>query len=160
VSLDGKKLAIKIQYPGVAAGIDADIDNLISILSVGGLLPKGMFIQEFVSVNSFFSLSNLLFQVARRELKAECDYELEAQSMLRFREILKDDSGFYVPHVFVDLSSKCVLTMEYVDGKPVDACINEPQEVRDYISAKFIELCLKELFVWNFMQVCPNFDLN
>lgn len=74
--------------------------------------------------------------------------------MLRFREILKDDPGFYVPHVFNDLSSKCVLTMEYVDGKPVDACISEPQEVRDYISAKFIELCLKELFVWRFMQVC------
>lgn len=52
--MDGKKLAIKVQYPGVAAGIDADIDNLISILSVGGLLPNGMFIQEFVSVCSMF----------------------------------------------------------------------------------------------------------
>jgi aarF domain-containing kinase len=73
--------------------------------------------------------------------------------MLRFREILKDDTSFYVPHVFSNLSSKCVLTMEYVDGKPVDACINEPQEVRDYIAGKFIELCLKELFLWRFMQV-------
>lgn len=53
MSLDGIKLAVKIQYPGVASGIDADIDNLISILSVGGLLPEGMFIQAFVSVRSF-----------------------------------------------------------------------------------------------------------
>jgi predicted unusual protein kinase regulating ubiquinone biosynthesis (AarF/ABC1/UbiB family) len=43
--------------------------------------------------------------------------------------------------------------MEYIDGKPVDACVNEPQEVRDYISAKFIELCLREVFMWRFMQV-------
>jgi aarF domain-containing kinase len=51
VSLDGQKLAVKIQYPGVASGIDADIDNLISILNIGNLLPKGMFVQEFVSVS-------------------------------------------------------------------------------------------------------------
>lgn len=87
-------------------------------------------------------------------MKAECDYELEARSILRFREILRDDPNFYVPGVVPSLSSKCVLTMEYVDGKPVDMCINEPQEVRDYIAARFIELCLKELFVWRFMQVC------
>jgi aarF domain-containing kinase len=52
VSLDGKPLAIKVQYPGVANGIDADIDNLLSILKFGGLLPKGMFLQEFVSVST------------------------------------------------------------------------------------------------------------
>jgi aarF domain-containing kinase len=52
VALDGQRLAIKIQYPGVASGIDADIDNLISILNLGGLLPKGMFLQEFVAVSS------------------------------------------------------------------------------------------------------------
>jgi aarF domain-containing kinase len=78
--------------------------------------------------------------------------------MLRFAEIFKDDPSFYVPHVFSNLSSKCVLTMEYIDGKPVDACLNEPQEVRDYIAAKFMELCLKELFICRFMQTDPNWS--
>lgn len=50
--LDGRDVAVKIQYPGVADGIDADIDNLVSLLSVSGLLPKGMFIDEFVTVSA------------------------------------------------------------------------------------------------------------
>ena len=46
-----------------------------------------------------------------------------------------------------------MLTAEYIEGISVDKCVNEPQAVRDYIAGKFIELCLKEIFVWRFMQV-------
>ncbi|KAI6240892.1 DNA-directed RNA polymerase [Aphelenchoides fujianensis] len=144
-SLEGIELAVKVQYPGVASGIDADIDNLMGILNMSGLLPKGMFIPEFVTV-------------ARRELKAECDYELEAEAMSRFRDLLHEDDHYYVPGVFKHLSSKCVITTEFIYGKPLDKCVDEPQEVRDYIAAKFIELCLKELFEWNFMQTDPNWS--
>lgn len=73
--------------------------------------------------------------------------------MLKFRDLLANDNAFYVPGVFTSLSSKRVLTAEYIEGKSVDLCVSEPQEVRDYVAAKFIELCLKEIFVWRFMQV-------
>lgn len=52
-----------------------------------------------------------------------------------------------------DLSTTHVLTTEYMEGIPIDKCMNEPQEVRNYIASKFIELCLREIFVWRFMQV-------
>ena len=39
--LDGRPVAIKIQYPGVAKGISSDIDNLVSVLNVWNILPKG-----------------------------------------------------------------------------------------------------------------------
>ncbi|KAJ1354184.1 hypothetical protein KIN20_011029 [Parelaphostrongylus tenuis] len=117
VLLDGKKVAVKIQYPGVAEGIDSDIDNL----------------EKFV-------------EVARKELALECDYMREARAMRKFRELLADFKDFYVPgfdfHVVESLTTNRVLTAEYVVGKPVDKCINEPQVVRDYIAGKFIELCL------------------
>lgn len=48
---DGKRVAIKIQYPGVAEGIDSDIDNLVSILNLGGIFPKGMFLDTFTTVS-------------------------------------------------------------------------------------------------------------
>lgn len=38
-------------------------------------------------------------------------------------------------------------------GKVLDACIDEPQTIRDWIGAKYTELCLHEIFVWRFMQV-------
>ncbi|CAI2347385.1 unnamed protein product [Caenorhabditis sp. 36 PRJEB53466] len=142
---DGREVAVKIQYPGVAEGIDSDIDNLVSVLSVGGIFPKGMFLDAFVGV-------------ARRELKQECDYEREARAMKKFRELIADWKDVYVPEVIDELSSSRVLTTELVYGKPVDACVEEPQVVRDYIAGKFIELCLKEIFVWRFMQTDPNWS--
>ncbi|KHJ78865.1 ABC1 family protein [Oesophagostomum dentatum] len=47
---DGRKVAVKIQYPGVAEGIDSDIDNLVSVLSLGNIFPKGLFLDKFVEV--------------------------------------------------------------------------------------------------------------
>uniref|UniRef100_A0A1I7YSY9 ABC1 domain-containing protein n=1 Tax=Steinernema glaseri TaxID=37863 RepID=A0A1I7YSY9_9BILA len=44
-TLDRRKVTVKIQYPGVAEGIDSDIDNLVTILNVGHLFPKGMFLK-------------------------------------------------------------------------------------------------------------------
>jgi hypothetical protein len=54
MTLAGEKVAVKIQYPGVADGIDSDIDNLLSILNVARILPKGMFLENFASVGLFF----------------------------------------------------------------------------------------------------------
>ncbi|GMS87955.1 hypothetical protein PENTCL1PPCAC_10130, partial [Pristionchus entomophagus] len=141
--LDGREVAVKIQYPGVAEGIDSDIDNLVSIMSMGGLFPKGMYLDNFV-------------KVARRELKAECDYEREARAGRKFRELLKDSKDYYVPEIIDSLSSSRVLTAELISGRPVDQCVDEDQRVRDWISAKFIQLCLTEIFEWRFMQTDPN----
>jgi aarF domain-containing kinase len=58
----GGEVAVKIQYPGVADSIESDLDNLMTTLRVGNLLPKGLFLENFSTV-------------ARKELKLECDYE-------------------------------------------------------------------------------------
>uniref|UniRef100_A0A914VHS4 ABC1 atypical kinase-like domain-containing protein n=1 Tax=Plectus sambesii TaxID=2011161 RepID=A0A914VHS4_9BILA len=142
---DGREVAVKIQYPGVADGIDSDIDNLVSVLSFGGLFPKGMFLEQFV-------------KVTRAELKLECDYEREARAMQQFRQLILDDKHYYVPQVIPELTSKRVLTAELISGVPVDKCTDQPQAVRDYIATKFIELCLKEIFQWRFMQTDPNWS--
>lgn len=94
-----------------------------------------------------------MLQVARHELKDECNYEREAHAMAAFGDIFKDFFDFYVPKVYTDLSTKRIITTEFVEGVPIDRCVNEPQEVRDFISSKFIELCLREIFQFKFMQV-------
>lgn len=38
---DGRNAAMKIQYPGVAAGIESDINNLVGILNIWNVFPKG-----------------------------------------------------------------------------------------------------------------------
>ena len=54
VTLAGDQVAVKVQYPGVAEGIDSDVDNLLAILNVGRILPKGMFLENFASVSFCF----------------------------------------------------------------------------------------------------------
>ena len=61
--------------------------------------------------------------MAKEELSRECNYELEAESQKRFRALLYDAQGFYVPLVVDDISSKRVLTTELVSGKYNVICV-------------------------------------
>lgn len=83
---DGREVAVKIQYPGVAKGIESDIDNLVGIIKVWDMFPKGMFLDN-------------LIRVAKRELAWEVDYVREAECTRKFRELLKPYPEYYVPEV-------------------------------------------------------------
>ena len=100
------KVAVKIQYPGVAESINSDLDSLKSLLLLGDLIPKGLFLENVISV-------------AKRELSWEVDYEREAKCTAKFRELLQIDSIFVVPQVFNHLSTKKVITTEWMDGIPI-----------------------------------------
>lgn len=54
--------------------------------------------------------------MAKQELARECDYVLEASNQKRYKELLCDSDGYYVPKVIDQLSSKKVLTSEFVPG--------------------------------------------
>ncbi|XP_070578812.1 atypical kinase COQ8B, mitochondrial-like [Ptychodera flava] len=142
---DGREVAMKIQYPGVAQGIDCDINNLMGILNVWKVLPEGLYADNAVDV-------------ARRELMWEVDYERESRMSERFRDLLKDDPVFYVPAVINELSSKQILTTELIDGLPLDKTQDLDQETRNEICLNILRLCLTELFVWNIMQTDPNWS--
>lgn len=143
VTKDGLEVAMKIQYPGVANSIESDIENVRRLLNYTNLIPKGLFLDRAV-------------KVAKEELARECDYEIEAVSQKHFRDLLSDTPGFYVPRVIDELSSKKVLTTELISGVPIDKVALLDQETRDYVGRKMLELTLKELFVFRFMQTDPN----
>jgi hypothetical protein len=71
---DGRVLAIKVQYPGVARSIDSDVDNVATLLKVSGLLPSGL------------DLAPLLTE-AKRQLHEEADYLREAAQMSRYADL-------------------------------------------------------------------------
>ncbi len=54
--------------------------------------------------------------MAKLELARECDYVLEATNQKRYKELLSDSEGYYVPKVIDELSSKKVLMSEFVPG--------------------------------------------
>ncbi|KAL1509253.1 hypothetical protein ABEB36_004018 [Hypothenemus hampei] len=140
---DGKEIAIKIQYPGVAKGIESDIDNLGSIMKMWNIFPKGMFLEN-------------LMAVAKRELAWEVDYLREAECTKKFKTILKNYEHFYVPYVVDNLTTKQVFTTELLDGVPVEQCFEMGEEHRQFIGEKVMELCLLEILRFKYMQTDPN----
>ena len=58
---DGRAVAVKVQYPGVADSIESDVDNLLRLVSLANVLPKGLYVEAAAAV-------------AKRELALECDY--------------------------------------------------------------------------------------
>ncbi|XP_012834992.1 PREDICTED: aarF domain-containing protein kinase 4-like isoform X1 [Erythranthe guttata] len=145
VTKEGLEVAIKIQYPGVADSIESDIDNVKLLLTYTNLLPEKMYLDSAM-------------KVAKEELSRECDYELEAKNQKRFRSLLTNTKGFYVPFVVDNISSKRVLSTELVPGIPIDKVALLSQETRNYVGKKLLELTLMELFVFRFMQTDPNWS--
>ena len=141
---DGRDLAIKIQYPGVATSINSDIANIGVLIKMSGLLPKG------------FNLAAYL-EEGRKQLHEETNYVQEATNLSKFKGLLKDAPQFVVPAVHSDWSSPTILAMDYVDGVAIESLSSATQEVRDNVIINLIELALKELLDFRLMQTDPNF---
>jgi aarF domain-containing kinase len=141
---NGARVAVKVQYPGVAGSIDSDLNNLAILLTASRLLPKGLFLDK--------TIAN-----ARTELAWECDYIREAKCGRRFQELLADEQDtFVVPKVFPEASGQQVLTMEFLDGIGVTRVKSFTQEQRDWIGTQILRLCLREITEFKYMQTDPN----
>ena len=143
VTRDGQDLAIKVQYPGVRASIDSDVDNVATLMRLPGLLPRGM------------DLSPLLTE-AKRQLHAEADYLAEAEHLVRFGALLDGSDMFVLPGLQVELCTPQVLAMRYMESTPLDSLVDAPQPLRDRVASALIDLVLRELFVFGAMQTDPN----
>jgi predicted unusual protein kinase regulating ubiquinone biosynthesis (AarF/ABC1/UbiB family) len=141
---DGRVLAIKVQYPGVASSIDADIDNVATLLRMSGLLPRELDVA-------------LLLAEAKRQLHEEADYVRECAMLERYRALIGDDPAYVVPAAHPDLSTGRVLAMEFVAGERIEALEGRGQQERDNAADALVALVLRELFAWGYMQTDPNF---
>ncbi|MFN6936284.1 MAG: ABC1 kinase family protein, partial [Tsuneonella sp.] len=141
---DGRDLAIKVQYPGVRESIDADVDNVATLLRVSGLLPRGLDIAP-------------LLGATKQQLAEETDYEREGAQMVRFRTLLADTPEFVVPELVPALTTSRILAMSFVEGRAIETLESAPQALRDTIARSVIKLVLRELFEFGLMQTDPNF---
>ncbi|MFY8273300.1 ABC1 kinase family protein [Pseudoalteromonas sp. SSDWG2] len=140
----GQKLAIKVQYPGIAKGIASDVDNLAYLLRLSGLLPKNVDIGPLINE-------------AKTQLLNEADYNLEAQYLARYSDHLRGDENYCTPDVIAPLCSKELLAMTFVEGQDIDTLANASQELKNKALEQLITLFLRELFIFKLVQTDPNF---
>jgi len=143
---DGRKLALKIQYPGVARSIESDVDNVASLLRLTRILPIDIDISGIITE-------------AKRQLRQEADYLAEAAHLRRYRALVEDEPRLWVPRVHDDLTTKRVLAMDLARGLPIEelAARGTPPAARDAAGTLLQKLLFRELFEFRFMQTDPNF---
>ena len=115
---DGRDVAVKVQYPGVAAAVRADMQNLGLILRLAKRIAPGMDPQAIGR------------EISER-IHEELDYELEAQNQRTLARIFRNHPFIVVPAVVTSLSRERVLVSEYVEGTGFEDLKTYPQEDRD-----------------------------
>jgi predicted unusual protein kinase regulating ubiquinone biosynthesis (AarF/ABC1/UbiB family) len=117
---DGRAVAVKVQYPGVAAAVRADMQNLGLILRLAKRIAPGMDPQA-------------MGKEIRDRIEEELDYELEAQNQRTLARLFRGHPFVHVPDVVTSLSRERVMVSEFVQGRRFEELKTLPQEQRDRI---------------------------
>jgi predicted unusual protein kinase regulating ubiquinone biosynthesis (AarF/ABC1/UbiB family) len=141
---DGRRIAVKVQYPGIRESIDSDVDNVATLLRVFRLVPERMDVGP-------------LLTEAKLQLHREADYDSEAQAMQQFGDRLGDDPRFQVPGLITELGNRDVLAMTFLDGRPIETAVQYAATRRNAIAGAMTELALREVLEWGLVQTDPNF---
>jgi predicted unusual protein kinase regulating ubiquinone biosynthesis (AarF/ABC1/UbiB family) len=118
---DDREVAVKVQYPGVAAAVRADMQNLGLILRLAKRIAPGMDPQAIGAE-------------IRDRIEEELDYELEAQNQRTLARIFRGHPFILVPEVITSLSHERVMVSDYVHGVGFEAVKALPQAERDRIA--------------------------
>jgi predicted unusual protein kinase regulating ubiquinone biosynthesis (AarF/ABC1/UbiB family) len=117
---DGRDVAVKVQYPGVASAVRADMQNLGMILRLMKRIAPGLDPQA-------------LGDEIRARIDEELDYELEAANQRTLARIFRGHPFIVVPDVVTRLSRERVVVSEFVSGRGFEEIKQLPQEERNRI---------------------------
>jgi predicted unusual protein kinase regulating ubiquinone biosynthesis (AarF/ABC1/UbiB family) len=117
---DGRDVAVKVQYPGVAAAVRADMQNLGLILRLAKRIAPGMD-------------PKAIGEEIRSRIGEELDYELEAQNQRALARIYRGHPFIVIPDVVTSLSRERVMVSEFVEGTGFEALKGYPHDERDRI---------------------------
>jgi predicted unusual protein kinase regulating ubiquinone biosynthesis (AarF/ABC1/UbiB family) len=131
---DGERaVAVKVQYPGVAEAIDADLRTADLL---GTLLAFG-----FKSLNP----EDMVAEIKER-LREELDYTKEAQNQQQFADFYRDHPFIHVPDVLHNYSTSRILITELVSGHSFAELLTWPQEERDKAGEAIFRFIFRSLY--------------
>lgn len=120
-TLAGEAVACKLQYPDMASAVEADLGQFKTILNL------------FERMDPAFRTAQVQAEIAAR-LREELDYTREGQALEMFRTMLADEPGVRVPRLHPELSTRRLLTMDWVDGSRLMNLRGASQETRNTLA--------------------------
>jgi predicted unusual protein kinase regulating ubiquinone biosynthesis (AarF/ABC1/UbiB family) len=121
VGLDGSALACKLQYPDMQSAVEADLRQLQLIFSI------------YRRMDPAIDPTEIGAEIGAR-LREELDYAREAAHMRLYRALLRAEPRIAVPDVVDDLSTVRLLTMTWLEGRPVLEYKGAAQETRNLLA--------------------------
>jgi predicted unusual protein kinase regulating ubiquinone biosynthesis (AarF/ABC1/UbiB family) len=121
VAHDGRALAVKLQYPDMQSAVEADLTQLKLAFAIHARMDPAV------------ETSEILEEISAR-LREELDYTLEAAHTRLYAAIFAGDGLIRVPEVRPELSTKRLLTMGWLEGRPLLAYKAAPLEDRNRIA--------------------------
>jgi predicted unusual protein kinase regulating ubiquinone biosynthesis (AarF/ABC1/UbiB family) len=118
VTHDGRPVAVKVQYPGVAEAVDTDLRNLTLLLPLVKRLAPGLDVKA-------------IYAELRERIAEELDYELEAQNQRAIARAHRGHPFAFVPEVHTALSSRRVLVTDLIEGERFEAVKRRDAATRD-----------------------------
>jgi predicted unusual protein kinase regulating ubiquinone biosynthesis (AarF/ABC1/UbiB family) len=120
-TLNGEWVACKLQYPEMASAVEADLSQLDLVFSLHRRIGAAIDTREIA-------------REIRERVREELDYEREAKVARLYALMLADKPLVRVPRVEDSLSTRRLLTLEWLDGEPLPAFEKTSQEARDAIA--------------------------
>lgn len=141
VLLDGRRVVLKIQRPGIRPKIESDVNILHTIAG---------YMEEAFPEAHIMDLRGMVRGFAK-SLAQELDYRTEAGNMDRFRRNFEGHPDIHVPEVHQALSTDQVLTMEFIVGRKFDKVIEEGRAPDDLVK-RYFNVAYKMLFLDGFFH--------
>jgi predicted unusual protein kinase regulating ubiquinone biosynthesis (AarF/ABC1/UbiB family) len=120
-TLDGERVACKLQYPEMASAVETDLSQLDLLFSlhkrIGGAIETREIAREI-----------------RERVREELDYLREAKVARFYGRMLADKPFVRVPHVYGNLSTRRLITLQWLDGERLTEFETAPQEARNAIA--------------------------
>ncbi len=118
---DGRLLACKLQYPDMQSAVEADLNQLAVVFSIHRRMRPAI------------DTAHVGEEISAR-LREELDYELEARHMTLYGRIFADEPLIRVPVVVAGLTTRRLLTMTWLEGRPLLDYRTRPLEERNRIA--------------------------
>jgi predicted unusual protein kinase regulating ubiquinone biosynthesis (AarF/ABC1/UbiB family) len=145
---DGRKVAVKVQRPGIRAQIFQDLESLQRVADL---------LNSHTEVGSRYNFSEIAEEF-RRTLLNELDYRREARNLTTLKENLRGFRNIVVPSAIDDYSTSCVLTMDYIEGRKVTSLgpLARIDLNHEPLADELFEAYLQQILVHGFFHADPH----
>jgi ubiquinone biosynthesis protein len=141
---DGRKVAVKVQYPKVAAIVPDEMKDTVRLLGLA---------DRFIAGVDLKTIAGALERVILEEL----DYVNEAANLERFAANFADEPSIVVPALHRDLSKGRVLVMDWVEGENLGRALREADhETAEEAARLLVDSYLKQILVDGFLHADPH----